>query len=91
MTHRSLLLAGLMLLGACAHRGDPALPTCDGTARRPANPHGSVLAPWAEPRPAEAAVNVGPDAGPDAGRNRSTDAPTGADHVTFATPDPSRT
>ena len=47
MTHRSLLLAGLILLGACAHRGDPALPTCDGSARRPANPHGSVLTPQA--------------------------------------------
>jgi hypothetical protein len=63
MTHRSLLLAGLILLGACAHRGDPALPTCDGTARRPANPHGSVLTPRAEPRPAEAAVDVGPNTG----------------------------
>lgn len=49
MTYRSLLFAGLMLLGACAHRGDPALPTCDGSARRPANPHGSVLAPQTEP------------------------------------------
>ena len=48
MTHRSLLLAGLILLGACAHRGDPALPTCDGSARRPANPHGSVFAPQTE-------------------------------------------
>lgn len=49
MTYRSLLFAGLILLGACAHRGDPALPTCDGSARRPANPHGSVLAPRSEP------------------------------------------
>ncbi|WP_298123375.1 hypothetical protein [Brevundimonas sp.] len=63
MTHRSLLLAGLILLGACAHRGDPALPTCDGSARRPANPHGSVLTPQAEPRPAEAAVEAVPHAG----------------------------
>ena len=63
MTHRSLLLAGLILLGACAHQDDPALPTCDGTARRPANPHGSVLTPRAEPRPAEAAVEAVPHAG----------------------------
>ena len=57
MTYRSILLAGLMLLGACAHRGDPALPTCDGSARRPANPHGSVLAPQA-PRPAAPAADA---------------------------------
>lgn len=61
MTYRSLLFAGLMLLGACAHRGDPALPTCDGSARRPANPHGSVLAPQAEPPSVPEAVP--PDAG----------------------------
>ncbi|GLK47737.1 hypothetical protein GCM10017620_07100 [Brevundimonas intermedia] len=60
MTYRSLLLASLLLLGACAHRGDPALPTCDGSARRPANPHGSVLTPAAE-RPAK------PVASPDTG------------------------
>ena len=59
MTYRSLLLAGLMLLGACAHQGDPALPTCDGSARRPANPHGSVLAPEAAPPSAEAAADAG--------------------------------
>lgn len=56
MTYRSLLLAGLMLLAACAHRGDPSLPTCDGSTRRPANPHGSVLTPQAEPPAADAAV-----------------------------------
>ncbi|MBX3484459.1 MAG: hypothetical protein ACT6TH_11920 [Brevundimonas sp.] len=63
MIYRSLLFAGLMLLGGCAHQSDPALPTCDGSARRPANPHGSVLAPQAGPRSAEAAVDAGPDAG----------------------------
>ena len=63
MTHRSLLLAGLLLLAACAHRGDIALPTCDGSARRPANPHGSVLAPQAQPQPVGAAAEAGPDAG----------------------------
>lgn len=49
MIYRSLLLAGLLLLGACAHPGDPALPTCDGSTRRSANPYGSVLAPQTEP------------------------------------------
>ena len=57
MTYRSLLFAGLMLLGACAHRGDPALPTCDGSARRPANPYGSVLAPQTEPPSVTEAVS----------------------------------
>ncbi len=57
MTYRSLLFAGLMLLGACTHRGDPALPTCDGSARRPANPHGSVLAPQTEPPSVPEAVS----------------------------------
>ncbi|GAA0625137.1 hypothetical protein GCM10009422_22130 [Brevundimonas kwangchunensis] len=59
MTYRSLLFAGLMLLGACAHRGDPALPTCDGSARRPANPHGSVLAPQTTPQPTSPTVESG--------------------------------
>lgn len=54
MTYRPILLAVLMLLSACAHQGDPALPICDGSARRPANPHGSVLTPRSEPQPAEA-------------------------------------
>ena len=56
MTYRSLLLAGLMLLGACAHRGYPALPTCEVWAGRPANPHGSVLAPQTQPPSATEAV-----------------------------------
>ncbi|MGK2254767.1 Uncharacterised protein [Brevundimonas vesicularis] len=60
MTYRSLLLASLLVLGACAHRGDPALPTCDGSARRPANPYGSVLTPASEP-PAESVAS--PDTG----------------------------
>lgn len=61
MTYRSILLAGLMLLAACAHRGDPSLPICDGSARRPANPHGSILTAQPEPRSAEVAVSA--DAG----------------------------
>lgn len=44
MTLRLMLLAASIALTGCAHR-DPALPGCDGSARRPANPHGSVLAP----------------------------------------------
>lgn len=61
MTYRCLLFAGLILLGGCAHRGDPALPTCDGSARRPANPHGSVLAPQTEASSASEATT--PNAG----------------------------
>ncbi|UQV18943.1 hypothetical protein MU852_03485 [Brevundimonas albigilva] len=60
MIHRPFLLAALLLLAACAHRSDPALPTCDGSARRPANLHGTVLTPTAD-RPAApvAAPNTG--------------------------------
>lgn len=47
MTPR-LLLAALVLLSACAH-GEPRLPRCDGLARRPANPHGSILTEAATP------------------------------------------
>lgn len=36
---------GATLLGSCASLPAPALPTCDGASRRPANPHGSVLSP----------------------------------------------
>lgn len=43
MTLRPFILGLAALVSACAH-GDPALPVCDGLARRPANPHGSVLA-----------------------------------------------
>ena len=74
MTHRSLLLAGLILLGACAHRGDPALPTCDGSARRPANPHGSVLLPAAPPAPEQP---VGPAVDPAELAEPLTDSATG--------------
>ncbi len=50
MSLRFLLLPFACLLGACALGGcaslpGPDLPTCDGKARRPANPHGSVLSP----------------------------------------------
>lgn len=55
MTLRPLILGLAALVSACAH-GDPALPVCDGLARRPANPRGSVLA--APPTPAAAAVDA---------------------------------
>ncbi len=38
-----LIAALLPLIAGCAHLGADRLPTCDGQARRPANPHGSVL------------------------------------------------
>lgn len=58
MSIRPILIASLLPAAGCAH-GEPPLPTCDGSARRPANPHGSVLdgtAPStaAEPAPAPA-------------------------------------
>ena len=49
MTPRLLLFASLAALGACAHGGAADLPTCDGKDRRPANPHGSILAPASSP------------------------------------------
>lgn len=58
MSIRPILIASILLAAGCAH-GEPPLPTCDGSARRPANPHGSVLdgtaapaAPAATPAPA---------------------------------------
>lgn len=42
MTHRLILLA-CAALGGCAGLAGPDLPVCDGAARRPANPHGSIL------------------------------------------------
>jgi hypothetical protein len=54
MTLRPLILGLAALVSACAH-GDPDLPVCDGLDRRPANPHGSVLAaPPTSPVPAAA-------------------------------------
>lgn len=44
MISRFLLVALALAAAGCAHR-DPATPVCDGLARRPANPHGSVLVP----------------------------------------------
>ncbi|MBB5746551.1 hypothetical protein [Brevundimonas variabilis] len=59
MIARLILIAGLILVSGCVHRGGSDLPTCDGSARRPANPHGSVLAPQAEPRPASPVLMPG--------------------------------
>lgn len=61
MTYRPILLIGLALLAGCAHQGEPELPVCDGSARRPANPHGSVLTLQAAARPP--ADNDGSEAG----------------------------
>lgn len=52
-------ILGTCTLGGCASLPDPVLPTCDGAARRPANPHGSILSP--EPAPIAAAA-IGADA-----------------------------
>jgi len=52
---------GACVLGSCASLPGPDLPTCDGKARRPANPHGSVLSPV--PAPPAAAASGAVDAG----------------------------
>jgi len=39
------LLFTVALLGAGCARPEAPLPICDGAARRPANPHGSILTP----------------------------------------------
>lgn len=49
MTSRLILMLACAVLGACAGLSRPDLPTCDGSARRPANPHGSILTPAAPP------------------------------------------
>lgn len=45
MTPRLTLMLACAALGGCAGLSRPDLPTCDGSARRPANPHGSILTP----------------------------------------------
>jgi len=56
-----LLLATLLpLVGGCATLTADRLPVCDGQARRPANPYGSMLLPPAAP----AADAVGTSAAP---------------------------
>ncbi|WP_312572965.1 hypothetical protein [Brevundimonas sp.] len=49
------LLAVSPPLAGCAALARPELPVCDGRARRPANPHGSVLVSAAPERPPEPA------------------------------------
>ncbi|WP_262422614.1 hypothetical protein [Brevundimonas denitrificans] len=51
---RTLAPVLFLLLGACAALGPDPLPVCDGQARRPANPHGSVLTPPGDPGAAPA-------------------------------------
>lgn len=43
MSHRLILMLTCAALGGCAGLARPDLPVCDGAARRPANPHGSIL------------------------------------------------
>lgn len=43
MTHRLILMLACAALGGCAGLARPDLPVCNGAARRPANPHGSIL------------------------------------------------
>ena len=51
-----LLLAALLpLVGGCAPLTADHLPVCDGQARRPATPYGSVLLPPAPAAPEAAA------------------------------------
>lgn len=49
MTLRLILMLACAVLGGCAGLSHPDLPTCDGSARRPANPHGSILTPSIPP------------------------------------------
>nr|WP_314433989.1 hypothetical protein [uncultured Brevundimonas sp.] len=60
MLPRLFLIVGLLAVSACAHN-DPPLPTCDGSVRRPANPHGSVLVtaqPPQQPAPSSASASA---------------------------------
>ncbi|MGX5636854.1 hypothetical protein ACWKV8_10760 [Brevundimonas diminuta ATCC 11568] len=67
-----LLLAALLpLVGGCASLTADRLPVCDGQARRPANPHGSVLLPPAVEQP------VGLPVDPAEPSDSSTDIATG--------------
>jgi len=51
MTHRLILMLACAALGGCAGLARPDLPVCDGAARRPANPHGSILMSPPAPTP----------------------------------------
>ncbi|MGH7025936.1 hypothetical protein [Brevundimonas sp.] len=55
----SICALAACLLGSCASLPAPALPTCDGASRRPANPYGSVLSPEpATPQPTAATAEA---------------------------------
>ncbi|MDI1281721.1 hypothetical protein [Brevundimonas sp.] len=51
MSHRLILMLACAALGGCAGLARPDLPVCDGAARRPANPHGSILLSPSAPAP----------------------------------------
>lgn len=57
------LLFACLALGGCATSDAPSLPICDGAARRPANPHGSILAPAAPPTPDQPVEPTAPPSG----------------------------
>lgn len=62
-----VLAALLPLLGGCASQTGDRLPVCDGQARRPANPYGSVLLPPAPAAPEPAADPVDSSESPTGG------------------------
>lgn len=62
MSHRLILILACAALGGCAGLDHPDLPVCDGAARRPANPHGSIL--MSPPVPASPAPPTGSSAAP---------------------------
>lgn len=64
MSLRPLLLLAFAL-GGCVSLPSPDLAACEGAARRPANPHGSVLAPLSSPTASPA---VDAEARPSGGR-----------------------
>lgn len=67
MRTRLLLAALLPILAGCASLTANRLPVCDGQARRPANPYGSVLLPPAPAAPEPAADPVDSSESPTGG------------------------
>ncbi|WP_292029768.1 hypothetical protein [Brevundimonas sp. UBA2416] len=64
MTHRLFLMLACAALGGCAGLARPDLPVCDGAARRPANPHGSILMSPSAPTPVSPAPRAERPAAP---------------------------
>lgn len=64
MTHRLILMLACAALGGCAGLARPDLPVCDGAARRPANPHGSILMSPLTPAPVLPTPPTGSPAAP---------------------------